>query len=77
MKEQVFRNIEDFLELDESAFQRMLPDLVEWHRLSREAISQFRENNAEGWRVAGFIWIDDGNPGNCKGVEVKVTRSTR
>ncbi|MGK9450304.1 hypothetical protein ACSSZE_03425 [Acidithiobacillus caldus] len=72
MKEQVFHDVEDFLDLDEQAFQRMLPDLVEWHRLSREATLQFRKIDAtEEWKVAGFIWIDDGNPGNCKGVSVK------
>ena len=72
MKEQQFRNVEDFLDLDEQTFQRMLPDLVEWHRLSRQTLLHARQVGLDGKvPFPNFIWLDDGNPGNCKWVAVK------
>ena len=76
MKEQSFCMVTDFLELDEQAFQRMLPDLIEWHRLTRKSFSTLKGLGyiAETAKVnvGDFIWIDDGKPGNREGVSLKI-----
>ncbi|NNM65087.1 MAG: hypothetical protein HKL99_10815 [Burkholderiales bacterium] len=53
------RSITDLLDLDEADLKRMLPDLVEWHRLSRQINSEI----AMAIRHQGFTWVDDGRPG--------------
>ncbi|MBU2763331.1 MULTISPECIES: hypothetical protein [Acidithiobacillaceae] len=73
MKEQRFDSVTDFLELDEQTFQRMLPDLIAWHRLTRENLRKWKwMENMKVARVRsnGFVWVDDGKPGNNLGVRV-------
>ena len=74
MKEQCFNEVRDFLRLDEETLQRMLPDLIEWHRLSRKALFTLKEMGAvddvESVKT-DFIWVDDGNPGNCIAITLK------
>jgi hypothetical protein len=52
----------------------MLPDLIEWHRLSRKALFTLKEMGAvddvESVKT-DFIWVDDGNPGNCIAITLK------
>jgi hypothetical protein len=67
--QQIFRMVTDFLELDEQTFQRMLPDLMVWHSITRKALPALDE---AGVKPDGFIWIDDGNPGNCEGVTLRI-----
>lgn len=72
-REQRFDSVTDFLELDEETFQRMLPDLIEWHSFTRKALSTLKGiTEPAKVNVGDFIWIDDGKPGNCAGVSLKV-----
>ncbi|MCL4525561.1 MAG: hypothetical protein M1492_03505 [Gammaproteobacteria bacterium] len=78
MNEQLFHNVADFLDLDEQTFQRMLPDLIKWHRLSRKALFTLKEMGAvEDIKSvqSDFVWVDDGNPGNCKEVRVNIKQT--
>lgn len=73
-KEQRFDSVTDFLELDEQTFQRMLPDLVEWHRSMRETIATIKglSHISEQAKVTvdGFVWVDDGKSGNNLGARI-------
>ena len=64
MKEQVFHKVADFLLVDEQDFQRVLPDLIRWQRLSRKALYTLKKMGAvedTGSVQADFVWTDDGN----------------
>jgi hypothetical protein len=75
MKEQQFSKVSDFLNLDDETFQRMLLDLIEWHRYMRKHFSTLKglgyvSRNAK-LRAGDFIWVDDGVPG-CSGTALVI-----
>jgi hypothetical protein len=59
MKEHNFTTLQQISELSQDEFNRMIPDLCEWFRFSKK----FQDFGAE---TRGFIWIDDGKPGNIE-----------
>lgn len=77
MTKQRFNKVSDFIYLDEETFQRMLPDLIAWHQSTRNLISTFKGLGyiAESAKVnvGDFVWVDDGKPGNCAGVNLKIS----
>lgn len=76
MTKQRFNKVSDFIYLDEETFQRMLPDLIAWHKLMRGAIKEFEKQGLkkEGGeiRVNGFVWVDDEKPGVCREMRIQI-----
>jgi hypothetical protein len=56
-------SVTDFLKLDKSQFERMLPDFILWFNLCKKLDPQLV-------KVEAFIWRDDAAPGQLHSVEV-------
>lgn len=76
MTEYHIKTLEDLLDLDDEQLMRLLPDLVLWHRRSR----QYLQNMAEAFKKIGqpmpkheaaVIWVDDGKP-SFLGFEINI-----
>ncbi len=65
-KEYRFNEIVELIELGEEEFQRMIPDLMAWHKISREIKSLNLPCS-----VSKFIWRDDGLAGEVSSIEFK------
>lgn len=55
-------HVKDIAKLSEEQFARMLPDFVTWFHYAKVF-------EAEGGEATGFIWCDDGRPGEITRVD--------
>ena len=62
-KEHRFERLTDMLTLEPEEASRMLPDLLMWIGLAKEA-------QAAGADVISFIWVDDGKPGEFSHIDL-------
>jgi len=65
MKENRINHITDLLQLSSDQLQRMLPDLIAWHKYGKHI------QNTCDVRVKTFIWVDDNKQGECLGIRVE------
>lgn len=52
-------------ELNPEQFNRMLPDLIEWFRVTKKA-------QKKGMTSEGFCWVDDGRMGETSAIEITI-----
>lgn len=64
-KEYKLSSINDLLHFDDAQFARLLPDLIAWRKVMREAM----EIGAE---PQGMIWVDDEKPGQIHSVQLQI-----
>jgi hypothetical protein len=64
MKEHRINNITDLLKYSEEDFEKMLPDLILWHKQGRAIQAKCNV------RVKSFIWVNDNKQGNLLGIRV-------
>ena len=57
----------DMLQLDDDQMQRLIPDLIAWHKASRSLGALIPEAVNEA-----MIWVDDGKPGEISSVAIRV-----
>lgn len=63
MTELDLSHVSDMAKLTPDQFNRMLPDLVAWFELAKFC-------QEIGGESTGFIWRDDGRPGEINGITV-------
>lgn len=64
MSEFELNTIEQFAELTQPQFERMLPDFIGWFVLVKEA-------QALGAVAVGFTWVDDGKPSEIHSINIE------
>ena len=56
----------DMLQLDDDQMQRLIPDLLAWHKASRALAALIPEVTNEA-----MIWCDDGKPGEISEIVIR------
>lgn len=72
------KSLTDILNLDDAQFDRFLPDLVAWRRATNGYLKILKSNfeqagmpEAMPEHIVSMIWIDDGEPGEIKGFNLR------